>query len=111
MKLLLDESVPRRLAAFFPTPYMTRTVQEMGWAGIGNGLLLSQAAEHGFDALISVDQGIEYQQNANKLPIPIVIMIAVRNRLAELQPLVPHVLDLLSGDLQVQVYRVPQRTE
>ena len=108
MKLLLDESVPRRLAASFPAPFTTRTVQEMGWAGTANGLLLSLAAKHGFDALITVDRGIEYQQSENNLPMPIVIMVAVRNRLAELQPLVPQVLDLLAGDLQARVYLVPE---
>ena len=107
MKLLLDESVPRRLAASFPAPFTTRTVQEMGWAGTANGLLLSLAARHDFGALVTVDRGIEYQQSQSDLPIPIVIMIAVRNRLAELQPLVPQVMDLLKGDLQARVYRVP----
>lgn len=43
----------------------------------------------------------------SNLPVPIVIMIAVRNRLAELQPLVPQVVDLLTGDVQAQVYREP----
>ena len=37
MKLLLDESVPRRLASSFPEAFTLRTVQEMGWAGTGNG--------------------------------------------------------------------------
>lgn len=108
MKLLLDESVPRRLAASFPAPFATRTVQEMGWAGTANGLLLSLAAHRGFEALITVDRGIEYQQSGDNLPIPIVIIVAVRNRLAELQPLVPQVLDLLKGGLQARVYRVPR---
>ena len=55
MKLLLDESVPRRLALSFPDSYTVRTVQEMGWAGTGNGLLLSLAAREGFDALVTMD--------------------------------------------------------
>ncbi len=49
MKLLLDESVPRRLAGPFPAPFTVRTVQEMGWAGTGN-------------------RGIEHQQNPDALP-------------------------------------------
>ena len=67
MKLLLDESVPRRLAAFFPTSFTLRTVQDMGWSGTGNGLLLSLATREGFDAMITVDRGIEHQQNVNAL--------------------------------------------
>ena len=33
MRVLLDESVPRRLAAAFPEAFGTRTVQQMDWAG------------------------------------------------------------------------------
>ena len=47
MKLLLDESVPRRIALSFPESVTLRTVQEMGWAGTGNGLLLQFAATEG----------------------------------------------------------------
>ena len=107
MKLLLDESVPRRLALSFPESFTMRTVQDMGWAGTANGLLLSLAAAEGFDALVTVDRGIEHQQNVSKLPIPVIIMLAPRNRLAELQPLVPAVTNLLSAPLENRIYRVP----
>ncbi|MDE0354716.1 MAG: hypothetical protein OXU64_03065 [Gemmatimonadota bacterium] len=106
MKLLLDESMPRRLAAFFPESFTVRTVQQMDWSGCGNGDLLRLAAKHEFDALVTVDQGIEHEQNVNRLPIPVVIMRASRTRLKELQPLVPGVLDVLSGDLKRRVYHV-----
>ena len=108
MKLLLDESVPRRLASSFPEAFTLDTVQQMGWAGTGNGLLLSLAARDGFDAFITVDRGIEHQQNSRGLPLPVIIMLGVRNRLAELQPLVPGVVDLTSGRLQRRIYRIPR---
>ena len=108
MKLLLDESVPRRLAAFFPESFTLRTVQEMGWAGTGNGLLLSLAAREGFDAMITVDRGIEHQQNVSALTIPIIVMLVVRNRLPELQLLIPGVTSLLSQTLENRIYRVPE---
>ena len=107
MKLLLDESVPRRLAASFPEPFTVHTVQEMGWAGTENGRLLLLAATEQFDALVTVDQGIEHQQNVKDLPIPVVVMLAPRNRLQELQPLALGVVSILSGDLQRRIYRVP----
>ena len=108
MKLLLDESVPRRLALSFPESFVLHTVQGRGWAGTANGLLLSLAAAEGFDALVTVDRGIEHQQNVSELPIPIIVMLAPRNRLAELEPLVPGVVNVLSGDLQRRIYRVPR---
>ena len=71
----------------------------MGWAGTVNGALLTMAAQENFDALITVDRGFAHQQNLNELPIPVVIMLASRNRLAELQPLLPVVVNTLSGEL------------
>ena len=107
MNLLLDESVPRRLGAFFPDSFYIRTIQHMGWAGVGNGDLLRLASDREFDAFVTVDQGFEHEQNQKNLPISVIIMIAARNRLQELQPLVPEVVDVLFSDLQRQVYRVP----
>ena len=106
MKLLLDESVPRRLGLSFPESFTVRTVQEMGWAGTGNGRLLSLAAGQGFGAFVTVDRGIEHQQNVNELPIAVIIMLAPRNRLAELRPLVPGVVDVLSRAPESRIYRV-----
>ena len=100
MKLLLDEAVPRRLASYFPKSFTVHTVHEMGWAGADNGLLLSLAAGREFTAVITVDRGIEHQQNADDLPIPVVTMFAARNRLQDLQSLVPGVVAILSGGLQ-----------
>ena len=108
MKLLLDESVPRRLAASFPASFTLRTVQDMGWAGVANGLLLSLAAREGFDAMVTVDRGMEHQQNVSALPIPVIIMMAARNRLADLQPLIPKTVAVLSEDLQSRIYRVTE---
>ena len=81
MRLLLDESVPRRLAAPYPDRFEVQSVPQMGWAGTGNGALLLLAANRGFDALIIVDRVIAHEQNPNSLPIPVVVMLAVRNRL------------------------------
>ncbi len=59
MKSVPDASVPRRLALSFPDSFMMRTVQDMGRTGTANGLLLSLSAAEGFDALVTVDRGIE----------------------------------------------------
>ena len=106
MKLLLDESVPKRLGSFFPSELKVRTVQQMGWAGSSNGDLLRLASAHGFDALVTVDRGIEHQQNREHLTIPVIIMIAHQNRLPELSPLVPKIISIVSGNLQKRIYLV-----
>ena len=106
VKLLLDESVPRQLGGFFPDTFEVHTVQRMGWAGSKNGDLLRRAARHGFDAFITADQGIEYQQNPNRLPIPVLVLIASRTRVQELRVLVPRVVELVTGNLQRRFYRL-----
>ena len=106
MRVLLDESTPRRLGSSFPDSFEIRTVQQMGWAGCGNGELLRLAADHAFDALVTVDQGFEYQQNIAELPIPVVIMIAGRTRLQELRPLVAEVAAALTSDPECRIHRV-----
>ena len=112
MKLPLDESAPRRLATLFHGSFEVSTVQQMGWAGSGNGELLRLAADCGFDALVTVDQDFEHEQNLNNIPVPVVIMAAGRNRLQELQPLVDAVVEVPPrGGVQGRVYSDPRTQE
>lgn len=64
------------------------------------------AADNGFDALLTVDRGFAHQPNLGDLPVPVVIMLAAGNRPDVLRPLIPRVMDVLSGPLQRCVYRV-----
>jgi predicted nuclease of predicted toxin-antitoxin system len=89
MRLLLDESVPRRLRREFPR-HSVKTVVEMGWSGVKNGALLSLAAAE-FDAFITVDRNLPYQQNVATLPIAVVVLVAQSNELQALLPLVPQI--------------------
>jgi len=43
MRLLLDESMPRRLRNSLPNHFV-KTVVEMGWGGVKNGKLLALAS-------------------------------------------------------------------
>lgn len=106
MKLLLDESIPRRLVDHFPDKFEIKTVPQMGWAGTGNGELLRLAGEHGFNALVTADQGIEHEQNIAALPISVIVMVAHRTRLQDLKPLVPGVVDALKTTAEVGLYRL-----
>ena len=86
MRLLLDESVPSRLRRSLSDHYV-RTVVEMGWSGIKNGKLLALAAVD-FDAFITVDKNLPFQQNLATLPIALAVLDAVSNELPILVPLV-----------------------
>ena len=50
-----------------------------------NGELLRRASKT-FDALITMDKGIEHQQNLRKYTIGIILISAKSNRLQDIQP-------------------------
>jgi predicted nuclease of predicted toxin-antitoxin system len=106
MRILLDESLPRRLRQHFPADFLARTVQEQGWAGKRNGGLL-QLAEHEFDVFITMDRGLEYQQSIAGFELAVVLLRAVSNRLSDLLPLVPELLETLKLIQPRQLCKVP----
>ena len=59
-----------------------------GWSGYTNGTLLAIAATK-FDAFITVDKNLPYQQNVSKLAITVFVLDAHSNELHHLLPLVP----------------------
>ncbi len=93
MRLLPDESVPRRLRRYLPG-HEVKTVVEMGWGGVQNGALLALAGQ-GFDAFITVDKNLPYQQNLTMLPVSVVVLRAVSNDLPELISLIPELLAII----------------
>lgn len=95
MKLLLDECIDRRLAKEF-IGYEVKTVPQMGWAGIKNGQLLA-LAEVEFDVFITVDRNLSFQQNLPQFGIAIVVLHTFSNRLADLKPLTPKILEVLAN--------------
>jgi hypothetical protein len=62
MKVLLDECIPRKFKECF-VGHACSTVPEAGFAGERNGELLSLAEQQGFEVFLTLDKGIQYQQN------------------------------------------------
>ena len=104
MRLLLDECVPKRLKRELPG-HDARTVQDLGWVGVKNGALL-KLANGQFDALLTVDQGIEYQQNLLGLSISVVVMMAPSKDVDDLRPLLPGVEEALATLRPGEIIRV-----
>jgi len=96
MKLLLDEQMPRKIAMHFESEIVVDHVQLVGWAGIKNGELLRLAAASEYDALISADKNMSYQQSKEQLPLSVVVLHVVRLRIEELAPLIPVAMKKLS---------------
>ena len=104
MRILLDEDLPRRLGALL-IGHETSTVQRSGWSGIKNGRLLALAATK-FDVFLTMDGGLEFQQNLKTLPVAVLIVEALSNRIEHLEPLVPEMLKELNHILPRTLRRV-----
>jgi hypothetical protein len=95
-KLLLDECVPRKFKNQL-TGHNCVTVPEAGLAGKKNGELLSLAARAGFEVFITLDRGIEFEQNLTPGSIAVVLIRAKSNRLVDLIPRASEVLAVLNS--------------
>ena len=93
MKILLDEGIDRRLAKDI-TGHEVKTVPEMGWATIKNGELLT-LAEKDFEVFVTVDRNLSFQQNLPRYNLVVIVLRARSNRLRDLRPLIPKLLELL----------------
>jgi predicted nuclease of predicted toxin-antitoxin system len=101
MKILLDESLPRKLTNDFGNEHQVFTVRDMNWLGKKNGELLKLIIKNNFDLFVTVDRNLPYQQNLDRLPFTIFILCAFNNRRETLQKLIPKLFDRIAiGDLQ-----------
>lgn len=98
MKILLDESLPRKLKYEFESVHIVLSVKEQGWLGKKNGELLRLMSDNGFELFITVDKHLAYQQNLNSYPTTIVILRAKNNRRQTLSPLIPKNFDFLKTE-------------
>jgi len=73
MKLLFDQGTPVPLRRFLH-PHEVDTAAECGWSAIENGDLISAAEAAGYDAIVTTDQNLKYQQNLKERIIAIVVL-------------------------------------
>jgi len=106
MRILLDECVDWRLSRDI-VGHEVKTAQQMGWTGIKNGELLTLASKQ-FDAFITVDRNLTFQQNVDGLSIAVVVLEASTNRLADLKRVVPRFLATIATAKRGGVYRISE---
>jgi hypothetical protein len=73
VRVVFDHNVPKRLRAFL-TGHLVRTAREMGWSGLENGDLLSMAETAGFDAMVTCDKNLAYQQNLGRRKLALIVL-------------------------------------
>jgi hypothetical protein len=105
VRAILDESLPRPLAREIPG-HDVATVRQQGWAGLGNGELLRRMADAGFGALVTADRSLEYQQNIARAGIGLVVLRSRSNRIEDLLPLAPRIVEALTTMRPGQVVHV-----
>jgi hypothetical protein len=93
VKVLLDECVDWRLARDI-VGHEVKTAHHMGWSTIKNGELLALAARE-FDVFVTVDRNLSFQQNVPAFGIAVIVLRAFSNRLSDLRPFVPELLECI----------------
>jgi len=94
MRVLLDACVPRGLRKEL-SGHEVKTVAEVGWASVKNGMLIQLASKE-FDVLLTVDRNMEYQQNFSGALLAVVVIHSLSNDITVLRPLMPAVLEAIS---------------
>jgi hypothetical protein len=93
--VLIDESLPKPLRRDL-AGFQSFTVQQRGWSKTKNGALLRAAELAGFDAFLTADQSIQYQQNLSNSKLRIIVFQALSNRIEHIRPLMPQAIDALN---------------
>jgi hypothetical protein len=73
-RLLLDESVPRHLAAALDAAGFSASTYPLAWKQTKNGELLELVERNGFDILITSDKNIYTQQNLRSRELSILVL-------------------------------------
>jgi len=105
-KLLLDECIPRKLKNHL-SGHECVTVPEAGWAGKKNGELLFLAEQARFDVFITLDRGVEHEQNFGGRRIALILLRSKTSRLADLAPHVEKILAVVEAIGPGGLGRVP----
>lgn len=105
MRVLLDECVDEQLRHHLPG-HECQTARYAGFAGLGNGELLKEAAAAKFEVLLTVDRGFEYQQNLADRQIAVVVFCGKSVLFEDLLPLMAICLDHLKTTRPGQVIRI-----
>ena len=95
MRVLLDECVPRKLKRDL-IGLDVQAVVDIGWSSKRNGELLQLMLAQKFDVLLTVDRNLQFQQNVRASSLGVVVVIVRRNRLKELRPLAPAMLEAIA---------------
>ena len=79
MRILIDECVDPRVSQLF-AGHEVSTVHEQGWDALEDGELLL-LTQNEFDVFLTIDRGLEFQQNLSRFKLGIIIVHVAKNQL------------------------------
>lgn len=88
MRILLDENLPKKLKIDL-SEFDVLSVKEKGWEGKKNSELLTLMLNDNINTLKTFDKNIKHQQNFEKFPISVLVLIASDNTYLTLKNLIP----------------------
>jgi predicted nuclease of predicted toxin-antitoxin system len=74
VRILFDQGTPAPLRNFLRGHEIT-TAHERGWGTLQNGDLLRAAEAAGFEAIITTDQNLRYQQSLSERHLAIIVLL------------------------------------
>lgn len=86
MKILLDENIPQKAIIVLPG-HNVFSVEEMGWKGKQNSELLTLMGAENFDALVTFDKNLQFQQDLSKFKLLVFLLKAPDNKPSTVRPL------------------------
>jgi predicted nuclease of predicted toxin-antitoxin system len=95
VRVLLDANLPRALVRRL-SGHEAESIHARGWSDLDDRALLDACARH-FDALVTLDQSLRFQQNLRGRAVAVVLLRARSNRIQDLEPLVPALLAALAA--------------
>lgn len=98
IKLLLDENLPKKLKLDL-SEYEVYTVRDKGWNEKRNGELWTLMITEQFNALLTFDKNLQFQQNFKKYSFPVLVLSAEDNSYFTLAKLIPQIKIILSKEL------------
>jgi hypothetical protein len=106
VKILLDECTPKPLKHIF-SKHVVLTAQQMGWAGMKNGALLSAAEGADFEIIVTCDKNMFHQQQIKERRLAVVELPT--NRLSDLLLISRDILDVIDTAKIGNYYRIPSQ--
>jgi len=105
VRVLFDQGTPVPLRDHL-SHHSIRTAFELGWSALENGEFLARAEAEGFEALVTTDRNLKYQQNLAGRRIAIVVLSTTSwPRIQVSAPLVLRAIDsaVPGGYAEVQI--------